>query len=147
MTEKQVVDYLKGYKSINYCIEAKTLELERIKKQKYDICVPRTVSYDSIPLKKDKKSDPTFNIVLQLNEQFDRDMERLISDIERLKCQKLLVDNMIDSLLPHEQKLIRLRYFEGKKWYIIENIMNYSSRQPFNIHNRIIKKLSTQLSA
>lgn len=147
MKEQEVIDYLKGYKAINFCIDAKTLELERIRKQKYDLCAPRAVSFESVSGKSGKISDPTFNIVWQLNEQFDRDMERLVADIERLKYQKMFIDNMLNTLLPHEQKLLRLRYFEGKKWCVIENMMNYSQRQPFNIHKKIIKKLADQLSA
>lgn len=147
MTEKDVIEFLRGYKSINYCIDAKTLELERIRRQKYDLCAPKAVNYSSVASGSKKSSDPTFHIVCQLNEQLDKDMERLIKDIEQLKCQKIMIDNMINSLQPHEQKLLRLRYFEGKKWYAIESIMNYSQRQPFYIHKRIIQKLAARLSA
>ncbi|MBE6903094.1 MAG: hypothetical protein E7480_00600 [Ruminococcaceae bacterium] len=141
MTEKEVIEFLKGYKSIRFCIEAKTLELERIKMQKSNLCSNKDLSRDKAPY------DSSFNLIWQLNSQFDRDMARLIADIERLKAQKNLIDNFINTLLPHEQRLIRLRYFEGKKWSVIETMLNYSQRQPFNIHNKIIKKLAMQLSA
>ncbi len=142
MTEKEVVEYLKSYKSIRFCIEAKTLELERIKMQKSNLC-----SNVDVHKKNTALEDPSFNLIWQLNSQFDRDMARLIADIERLRAQKNLIDSFINTLLPHEQRLIRLRYFEGKKWSVIETMLNYSQRQPFNIHNKIIKKLAMQLSA
>jgi hypothetical protein len=141
MTEKEIKEILKQYKDIPLCIDAKNCELTRLIRQKYELCEPSAVRLTGLPKSKEVK-DPTYNKVMELTEQYGREIDRLTMEIKLLTEKKSKIEENINRLLPIEQKLIHLRYIERRKWYIIENILHYSQRQPFYMHNKIIKKLS-----
>lgn len=141
MTEREIKEILKQYKDIPQCIDAKNCELSRLIRQKYELCAPSALRLTGLPKSKNKK-DPTLNKVIELTEQYDKEVDRLTREIKLLTNKKSKIEENLSRLAPIEQKLIHLRYIERKKWFVIENALHYSQRQPYYIHNRIIKTLA-----
>lgn len=66
---------------------------------------------------------------------------KYIDMIGKLAEEELEINNMISSLDLKEQRLIRLRYVDGKKWEDICYIMNYGWNNIHRMHREILKKL------
>lgn len=62
---------------------------------------------------------------------------RAVSGIERA------VDSLAD---PTEQRLLRLRYFDGYSWTKVNFILHYSQSQTKRIHRRALRHLEGALS-
>lgn len=56
--------------------------------------------------------------------------------------QKLLaIEAAIESLMPNERRLFRLRYLQGKKWDAVCDELGYCRQQVFRIHKKALAKL------
>lgn len=74
------------------------------------------------------------------------EIEGLIENLEQqyktMSARRERIDRAISVLHEREQRLIRLRYIDGKGWEQIAVDMNYSWRQVHNIHSEALKKIA-----
>lgn len=70
---------------------------------------------------------------------------KYIEMIGRLAEEELEINSLIDKLDIREQKLIRLRYIDCKKWEDICYIMNYSWMHIHRLHGSILAKLEDDI--
>lgn len=66
---------------------------------------------------------------------------KYIDMIGKLAEEELEINELINTLDLKEQRLIRLRYVDCKKWEDICYIMNYSWRAVHKLHSNILVKL------
>lgn len=71
----------------------------------------------------------------------EKEINRIEENIKNRINGRAYLGEKLRELTAEEQKLVELRYLKRKEWVDITFIMNYSERQLFNIHKRIIEKL------
>ena len=70
---------------------------------------------------------------------------KYIDMIGKLAEEELEINNMISRLDLKEQRLIRLRYVDCKKWEDICYIMNYSWDSVHRLHRGVLQKLQDSI--
>lgn len=80
------------------------------------------------------------------NEDYKTCLSSLINHLKKLICKKsaLTLDILqnIESLNNETEKnLLYLKYIDGYSWEKISEIMNYSLRQIYNLHNKALSHL------
>lgn len=68
--------------------------------------------------------------------------EEYLRQYGKLFAKQFEIEQRIEQLEPVERMLIRYRYFDGMKWEAVCRRINYSDRQTFRLHDKIIKKLN-----
>lgn len=58
-----------------------------------------------------------------------------------IDAKLLAIENAIESLSTTERRLMRLRYFQGKKWEDVCEDLCYCRQQVFRIHKKALAKL------
>ena len=115
--------------------QAKDLEI-RIAEIRSKMTSISSTQFDAIP-RGHSNSDRIGDTIAKLS-----DLEaKYIDMIGKLAEEELEINNMINSLDLKEQRLIRLRYVDGKKWEDICYIMNYGWNNIHRMHREILKKL------
>ena len=115
--------------------QAKDLEI-RIAEIRSKMTSISSTQFDAIP-GGHSNSDRIGDTIAKLS-----DLEaKYIDMIGKLAEEELEINNMINSLDLKEQRLIRLRYVDGKKWEDICYIMNYGWNNIHRMHREILKKL------
>lgn len=115
--------------------QAKDLEI-RIAEVRDRMTSISSTQFDAIPGGY-SNSDKIGNTIAKLC-----DLEAKYLDmIGELADEELEINNMIRRLELKEQRLIRLRYVDCKKWEDVCCIMNYSWMQIHRLHSNILSKL------
>lgn len=76
------------------------------------------------------------------NEHCQELLEKYEYLYNELMIRQLKIEEIIQTLEPIERTLIRYRYFERLPWQVIFRKLNYSQKQTFRIHSKIIQKLN-----
>lgn len=95
-----------------------------------------STQFDSIP-GGHSNSDRIGNTIAKLCDLEEQYLEM----IGKLAEEEIEINNLIATLDLREQKLIRLRYIDCKKWEDICYIMNYSWMHIHRLHGNILSKL------
>lgn len=115
--------------------QAKDLEI-RIAEIRDRMTSISSTQYDAIP-GGHSNSDKIADTIAKLC-----DLEaKYIDMIGKLADEEIEINDMISKLELNEQKLIRLRYIDCKKWEDICYVMNYSWMQIHRLHGKILAKL------
>ena len=76
------------------------------------------------------------------NEHCQELLDRYEYLYDELMIRQLKIEEIVQKLEPIERTLIRYRYFEQLPWQVIFRKLNYSQKQTFRIHSKIIQKLN-----
>lgn len=117
-------------------IEIQTLE-DEIRDLKTSLMYTKAQTYNDMPKSKYIHTDKMSELICRLI-----DTERKLSEKKNILLKKRIeIETIIDTLPPIERTVIRLKYFQGKKWYEIANITNYSERSVQRFHGYALQKL------
>ena len=67
-------------------------------------------------------------------------IEKLNVDIETMRFVMAEYDNLMDTLTPREQDVVRLKFKEGKSWPQVRRAMHYGESQPYKIIAKLVNK-------
>lgn len=120
--------------------QAKDLEI-RIAEIRSRMTSISSTQFDAIP-GGHGNSDKIGDTVAKLS-----DLEaKYIDMIGKLAEEELEINNLISSLDLKEQRLIRLRYVDGKKWEDICYITSYSWDSVHRLHRGVLQKLQDSIA-
>jgi DNA-directed RNA polymerase specialized sigma subunit len=142
MTERdQIRDAIKrrlsGYRDL--LTERAQLE-EELKKVEALMTSPSSTRLDGMPRSHSGPSDPVQHAVVKRDELHTRYKTKIAEMLE----EQTVIEALIDSLEPTERQPARYRYIDGLTWEEVSEKMNYGTRQPHRIHDRMIEKLVTK---
>jgi RNA polymerase sigma factor (sigma-70 family) len=129
-----VKEQLRGYRSL--CKTIKSLE-EEVDRLYLQATLP-SVQGDAVRVQSTKAKDPIADVVAEYIDA----MGTLKPLLESRIYQREQIEAMIDKLNQREQRLIRLRYIEGKTFEEIAVDMCYSWKQVHRIHGETLQKMS-----
>lgn len=101
---------------------------------------PVSTCLDGMPRSRSGPGDPVQQTVVRRDELCRRYKAKIAEMLE----EQTAIEKLIDSLEPTERKLARYRYIDGLTWEEVSEKMNYGTRQPHRIHDRMIEKLVTK---
>jgi DNA-directed RNA polymerase specialized sigma24 family protein len=110
---------------------------EELKKVEALMTSPSSTHLDGMPRSHSGPSDPVQHAVVKRDELRTRYKTKIAEMLE----EQTAIETLIDSLEPTERKLARYRYIDGLTWEEVSEKMNYGTRQPHRIHDRMIEKL------
>ena len=137
-----VYGYLKHYKHFNGQIANLELEAKGIKeelKSLYDVNL--TVNYGEHTQGGYNELLPTERIV-QRKQYLETKLSILNADYQRITNLLNRVDNALLYLGDVEQKILRLKYIKGKRWYDISGETGYSERRCQDIAKRSVNNMT-----
>jgi DNA-binding NarL/FixJ family response regulator len=85
--------------------------------------------------------DPVFDLVTKILSTYVEEIAKLLNQELDLMAQKIKTENMLKKLTPKEYTIIKLRHFEGLKFYQIARKVFYSKSATWEMYQAIIKKL------
>lgn len=75
-------------------------------------------------------------------EKIERLEERLAAISDELTILEEAFEDVVGTLSPMEQTVVRERYFLGKRWRAIQREMKYEEAQPYRIARSAIEKMA-----
>ncbi len=113
------IDDLKNVRRQKLRIAALEERIERLRSR---------AEYNQRQLGECGRSDPTRDRLAEYAAEMDELERELTGEMIALEKQLAFVDAELAKLPENQEKLLRLRYFEGCKWYDIATKVNYSER-------------------
>ena len=137
---KALEEELMLYPTIEIEIHKLTRELKNIRQGKDELISCSTSNLNGMPRNNSLPNPEYFKYEKQL-ENFDYLIKSTHEEIERLNNIKIKINNILSNLPEREQKIIRLRYFLGKQWAMIDKEMNYTRDYSRKIIDRAILQI------
>jgi hypothetical protein len=121
MTDRKTVVYwLQTYKNIPSRIEHLKKEKDALEVMKEGVVSIPTSNLEATPIKGGAHGDPTYQAAMKLCHDFDRDIAKIVDEIDTLRQIRSNVDDIMSWISKNcytttrvDYELIRLRYFEG----------------------------------
>lgn len=86
-------------------------------------------------------SDPTYRKAQKIIDKFDKRVESLLEERERIMEGQQRLTDLLKQLDRDEYSVIKARYLEGTRWDYIPMKVYVSRAQCFNLHDRAIGKM------
>lgn len=106
----------------------------------YDECIPSASVVNDMP-KGDGEPDQTYSALMSLENvliRYKKDIKELSAEILELMDEKDMIDRILRSLLPNDNRIIELRHFQGRTWEWISANAFYSRPWLPKVHRKII---------
>jgi len=114
------IDDLKNVRRQKLRVEALQERIERLRS---------CAEYTQRQLGECGRSDPTRDRLAEYVGELDALERELTSEMIILEKQLVAVDAALAKVSPKQERICKLRYFDGLSWKCIANIVNYSERQ------------------
>ena len=95
-------------------------------------------------------SDPTLQAVVRIDELMRQMSKRVIDVTTRINdiiSNKMMIDNMFNSLTEHEKRIIELRYFKQMRWFMVSRKAHYNMTYCVDLNKKILRKMLDTASA
>ena len=89
-------------------------------------------------------TDQVAELVTKIMVKYVEEITKLLNQELDLMTQKVRTENLLKELTPKEYTVIKLRHFEGLKFYQIGKKIFLGKSQTWELHQRIIKKLEAK---
>lgn len=136
-----VVKKLYSYTTNQAIIKNTTIDLERIENEYRGGMVRRGVSFDDIRVSKTNSEYPLEDWLLYHDEEYDRLLKKKLKAVDEVKK----IDNALEVLNDFEKRVIELKYFKGKQWIIIGDILDRSTSHCKSVRNKAVNRLKKVL--
>ena len=124
---------LRTYRSVLEEINELTIEIQAL----YDEATRTTTRLSHTPGRGSRaKKDLSDHIALIIDLENQLTEKRAI-----LVAQRVAIEEAIETLLPDERRVLRLKYIEGLSWRQIGFRLHYEERWLFALHSRALNKL------
>ena len=142
MTENEALIFLKNIKGVTAKIEAKSYEIKRVLTSREFV---ETLRYEEM-LERYRGNEEMVKKTLEKLEKtsfcFSNILDSLTSDLEKTVKEREDAEKVFSSLPEVCEKLLRLRYIEGRPWFYVADKLIYSDRQTYYLHKKAVKKFA-----
>ena len=125
-------------KRYRYMIIELNNQVERVSKKRGELESPAAVNGNGLPAKRSHAEDR-----LSVNIAHIVDLEKIISENIRTLAEEIVsLENAVQRLEdPCEREIIRLRYFECRKWNDIGHVLHFETTKLGHVHSRALHHL------
>ena len=140
MTIHDLKDALRNYPKWTEKINNIKQEIENAKEEAQAVREASSIIIDGMP-NGNALSDPTYQKAVKVIEKYEKRINKLLDDIDKIMDRQQMLTDVMRGLLPDEHALITARYFDGIHWDFVPSAVNMGRRKCFYVHDRAMYKM------